>query len=55
MTSARTVTLGQAMARIPTMMLSTPRRINEVDFDLKMTRVPFFQLSRAHLGVSVLW
>src|SRR6266480_8022441 len=34
MTSARIVTLGQAMAMIPTMMARTPSRINEVDDDL---------------------
>src|SRR6476619_4403051 len=45
MTSAAIVTLGQAIAMIPTMTLDTPSRISEVDDDLNMTGIPFFRLS----------
>src|SRR6476659_7678707 len=45
MTSAAIVTLGQAMAMIPTMTLNAPSRISEVDDDLNMTGIPFFRLS----------
>jgi hypothetical protein len=47
MTSASTVTPGQASAKIPTMMARTPSRINEVDVDLNITDIPFFRLHRA--------
>jgi hypothetical protein len=47
MTSAAIVTLGQAIAMIPTMTLKTPSRINEVDVDLNMTGIPFLFGSRS--------
>src|SRR5271163_771218 len=47
MTSARIVTPGQAMARIPMMTARMPSRINEVDDDLNMTGIPF-RLPQAH-------
>jgi hypothetical protein len=46
MTSARIVTPGQAMAKIPTMTARMPSRINEVDDDLNMTGIPSACLSR---------
>src|ERR1700691_2998026 len=46
MTSARIVTPGQAMARIPATTAKMPSRINEVDDDLNMTGSPFACLSR---------
>src|SRR5690348_166377 len=45
MTSAAIVTLGQAMAMIPTRTLNPPSRISAVDDDLNMTGSPFFRLS----------
>src|SRR6266702_2192816 len=46
MTSARMVTLGQAMAMIPTMTARMPSRIKEVDVDLNMKGIPFACLKR---------
>jgi hypothetical protein len=46
MTSARIVTSGQAMAKIPTMTARMPSRTNEVDDDLNMTGIPSACLSR---------
>src|SRR5580658_9482799 len=46
MTSARIVTPGQAMAKTPKITARMPTRINEVDEDLNMTRIPFACLSR---------
>jgi hypothetical protein len=45
MTSAKTVTPGQARARIPTTVASTPRRIKEVLRDFNMTVFLSFCLS----------
>src|SRR6266498_5440058 len=54
MTSAATVTPGQAMAMIPTMTPRTPSRINEVEVDLNMTGIPFSSAPRrAVLGARV--
>jgi len=44
MTSARTVTPGQARARIPTISASTPRNIREVAVDLNIGHGPFSRL-----------
>src|ERR1700683_832497 len=46
MTSAKIVTPGQAMAKIPAITASTPSRINGTDVDLNMTGIPFACLSR---------
>src|ERR1700675_2331656 len=46
MTSARIVTPGQAMAKIPTTTARLPRRISEGDVDSNMTVIPFAYLSR---------
>src|ERR1700689_437696 len=50
MTSARIVTPGQAMAKIPTTMARMPSRINETDDDLNMTGIPSAYLSRVLLS-----
>src|SRR6516225_2748611 len=50
-TSARIVTLGQAMAMIPTMTARMPSTINEVDVDLSdlnMTGVRSFRTDQEH-------